>query len=380
MNDKLKKRPYVDFRPARLVKGKIWYIEFYARDPITKKMRRNRIKCNQVKDPVEKKKWVNTMLVKINNMLYEGWNPFTDEQAPRGHSKLIPALDSYLRLVKKEKREATSQSYHSILGKFKTWIEKKKKSEIICASITSSLAVDYLDYLSASKEIAPRTYNNNVRVLKTFFKWMEDNQYMGLNPFEKITKKKEGHKTRIQYVPDDIRDRIKNYLAGRNDQMLLMCYLAYHCLIRPKEMTYLKIKNVDLKRQQIHLSGSFTKNCKDRFSTIPNTMMEFISLYISGRDPELYLFSQAWGPGEDKMHPRRIGKYWEKLREDLGLDYKFKFYSLRDSGIIQKIRDNVPLDEIMYQADHSSLDITNKYARVANPGINLNIRDNTSSF
>ena len=49
-------------------------------------------------------------------------------------------------------------------------------------------------------------------------------------------------------------------------------------------------------------------------------------------------------------------------------------------GIIQKIRDGIPIDEVMYQADHYSLETTNTYVRIANPEVFKNVRDLSSKF
>ncbi|MDF1550435.1 MAG: hypothetical protein P1P88_21610, partial [Bacteroidales bacterium] len=40
-------------------------------------------------------------------------------------------------------------------------------------------------------------------------------------------------------------------------------------------------------------------------------------------------------------------------------------YSLRDSGIIQMLRDGRSPKEVMEAADHSSIEVTNNYVKVA---------------
>ncbi len=54
-----------------------------------------------------------------------------------------------------------------------------------------------------------------------------------------------------------------------------------------------------------------------------------------------------------------------KLKKEL------QFYSLRDSGIIEKIRNGLDLITVMQLADHSSLEITNTYAKLATGDANI---------
>jgi hypothetical protein len=54
------------------------------------------------------------------------------------------------------------------------------------------------------------------------------------------------------------------------------------------------------------------------------------------------------------------------MRDAIKIPKEMQFYSLRDSGKVQMIHDNIPIDEIRDQANHSSLEITNIYTKHAN--------------
>ena len=82
----------------------------------------------------------------------------------------------------------------------------------------------------------------------------------------------------------------------------------------------------------------------------------------------------------NKIDPRVIAKYWEKLRREVGMPQEMQFYSLRDSGIVQMIHDNIPIDEIRDQADHSSLEITNIYTKFAKTTISQEIKKKCKEF
>ena len=63
-------------------------------------------------------------------------------------------------------------------------------------------------------------------------------------------------------------ERLRNYLMGNNKHFLLACYIEYYCLIRPKEMSMLKIRDISFKNQTILVSGDISKNRKDAVVTL----------------------------------------------------------------------------------------------------------------
>jgi len=57
-----------------------------------------------------------------------------------------------------------------------------------------------------------------------------------------------------------------------------------------------------------------------------------------------------------------------------------QFYSLRDSGIIQLLKDGISPKEVMELADHSSLEVTNKYVKKARVEASEVIKRKSSGF
>ena len=160
-----------------------------------------------------------------------------------------------------------------------------------------------------------------------------------------------------------------------------MCLLAFHVLIRPKELMGIKIKDIDTKKQTIFIPAQTAKNGSDRIGTIPNYMIEmFRKMEIEKIDPSWYLFSEDFKPGKVKVDSRKIAKRWEKLRKDLKLPLSIKFYSLRDSGIIQMLEDGISAEYVRQQADHSSLDMTTIYSKHARPDGIEQIKNKSRAF
>lgn len=144
-------------------------------------------------------------------------------------------------------------------------------------------------------------------------------------------------------------------------------YLVFHTLIRPIEITRLRVRGVNLKNQVIVIPGAAAKSGKMRISTIPNVPQESLQEYIGTADPKSFLVSESMCPGKKPISERRLRYKWTNLREALDLPMEYKMYSLRDSGIVQKLQDGISPEEVMKQAGHHSIEITTIYVNHVNP-------------
>jgi len=160
-----------------------------------------------------------------------------------------------------------------------------------------------------------------------------------------------------------------------------MVMLCFHGLIRPKEICLLKPEYFDIEKRIIFLPAKITKDKDDRIVTISDDLMEHLEkLTIPEIDKRNFVFSTDFKPGKILKDARYVGKRWDKLRKELNMPAEYQFYSLKDSGIVQKLQDGInPLD-IRNQAGHSSLEQTNAYAKYANPEGSLQIKTISSKF
>jgi integrase len=367
--------------PAQLHENKRWYITYYVVDPATNKLKQKVIKVNRVKSITERRKWARQLMHELNIKLAGGWNPYLEQEASKGFCKLFDVLNTFQVTKEKELRPDSIRSYNSYIKILKDYVtEKIKGKNIYVNTFDKSYAINFMQYMYLNKNISERYYNNNVKFYRTFFNWCIQYNYCSVNPFAGISMKKEKQKKRIM-IDQDTKDRLRIYLEEHNPEYFVICMLAHYTLLRPKEITYLKIKDVEVENQRIFTPGSIAKNCKDRYSTIPDVVIDYIRrLELDKYDKEYFLFSEKFRPGKNKIDPRVIAKYWEKLRREVGMPQEMQFYSLRDSGIVQMIHDNIPIDEIRDQADHSSLEITNIYTKFAKITISQEIKKKCKEF
>jgi integrase len=208
-----------------------------------------------------------------------------------------------------------------------------------------------------------------------------ENLYCKINPFLTVRKKMEEPKFR-KIIDSEARAKIKEYLSEKQDyEFLAIIMLCFHGLIRPGEICQLVPEYFHLDKKTMFLPAKITKDKDDRIVSLSDELIQLLKkLNINEIPKNYFVFSTSFKPGKVLKNSRDIGRRWSKLRTELNLPAEYQFYSLKDSGIVQKLQDGInPLD-IRNQAGHSSLEQTNQYAKYANPEGSDEIKNRSSEF
>jgi integrase len=370
----------LNFKPAQLYTGKEWFVSYYVLNPATEKLDRKKIKLNRIKSPVERRKYASVLINELNKKLYAGWNPYLEESAPRGFTPLKQVLGIFLRSKERELRDDSLRSYRSFIGSFEKWLDDTGRGNIFSAKWDKLDAVEYMEWLYNVKRVSNKTWNNYKTFNSVIFNWMVEHKYAAVNHFASIKKKVSEQKERV-VIDNDTRERIREYLQEKDYDFLMVCLLVFHSLIRPKEISNLKPKDFDLENQTIFISGTYAKNHQNRISTIADALLPFLEKWdFNGASPDQYIFGANFLPGKTPICARKFAKKWDKLRDDLCIEKEMQLYSLRDSGIIQMLNDGISPEEVMKQADHSSLEITTVYTKHASPNGSDQIKLKATGF
>ncbi len=359
------------FVPAQLYKGKNrWYVLYYALNPQTGKLHRKEIRINRIRSLSERKRYALKLIAEINSKLYQGWNPFLEQEAPRAFTKLTEAADTFLKAKTKEFSSADSiRTYASYIQVLKDFIVNVEKTpDILVINFDAFSARRYADYLYNERNLSGRTFNNYKAFSVLLWNWFTENLYTKTNPFLTVKKKLETAKTRTIIDPDTLK-RITERLTETNEtEYLTIVLLCFHGLIRPKEICFLKPEYFDIEKRVVVLPAEITKDKDRRVVTLSDELTERLEQIGLRTMPKgKYVFSAEWKPGKVLRNSRDVGKRWAKLRTELDMPAEYQFYSLKDTGIVQMLQNGVnPLD-VRNQAGHASLEQTNAYAKYVNP-------------
>jgi site-specific recombinase XerC len=128
-------------------------------------------------------------------------------------------------------------------------------------------------------------------------------------------------------------------------------------------MSLLKIQDINLHAHTIYIHGDIAKNRNDAVITLPSHVIELmIDLNIFSSPGNYYLFSESFAPGPFSKSEKTFRDFWIRyVRNDLKLDARYKFYSLKDTGITNMLKANTDILSVRDQARHSSILITDIY-------------------
>ena len=91
---------------------------------------------------------------------------------------------------------------------------------------------------------------------------MVERKHINTNPVERIKVMPEHEKFRKDLTPEMLK-QMSSYLSKKDKPFYLACLMQYYTLIRPGELSHLKIGDISLKKQTIFVSHEFSKNHKD---------------------------------------------------------------------------------------------------------------------
>lgn len=176
-----------NFYPARLTKGKIWYISYYVRNPYTDQLERFRIKVNRIKSIKERNLYCKKVIIEINNKLYSGWNPYIDENSSKMFTYLNDAIETYKKAKYKELESNSIRSYESFLTRFLDWLNEKHPS-LYSGHFQKNHATSFMLYVKSLDSVGTSSYNNTLVYFRSVFNWLKKMDYVPENHFSSIDK------------------------------------------------------------------------------------------------------------------------------------------------------------------------------------------------
>lgn len=348
-----------------------WYIHFNAFDPTIGQLRRKRIRISPKFDKVsDRRKYANDLLERITLELRQGWNPWINFTAPEQYATWQDVCDAYRNWIAKCKGESlmrlkTWKGYTSFLDNFNAWNDSQHRPIFYAYQFDQKLLNRFVDWLWLDKGLSVRTRDNYVMWLHTFCKWLLGHSYVDTDPsasLQCIGGKIKSNKNRT-VIPPEAMQRLKDYCLNKNRYFLLACYILYYCFIRPNEMSYIQLCHISIEKGTIYVPDYSSKNGKGASVTLPDVVLKLmIELDIFSHPDNCYLFSKSLMPGSERHSSKQFTDFWSTyIRKALKFPPEWKFYSLKDTGITDLIRENTDLITVRNQARHHSLLMTDIY-------------------
>lgn len=149
-----------------------------------------------------------------------------------------------------------------------------------------------------------------------------------------------------------------------NRKHKLMVALAYGCGFRVSEVINLKIKDIGLMENIVHIKGA--KGNKDRITVLPEKFKNDIMNMSAGKEGNEYLFSSQMG---GKLTTRTAQVIFEKGLKAAGIKKDATFHSLRHSFATHLLENGVGVRYVQELLGHQNIRTTQLYTKVTNPAI-----------
>jgi len=271
--------------------------------------------------------------------------------------------DAFLEYLFHQKRysEHTIRSYSNDLMQFQNFCDERRESFDVLQT-THRHVKNWLASL-LRKKLEHRTINRKLASLRTFFKYLQREGLLQINPVSSIQTLR-NPKTVPTFVE---KDKINNYLNSAKEEIgfsmqrnLLIVNLLYLTGIRRNELIHLQFQDFDLENCNLKVLG---KRNKQRIVPFPQQISEQISNYwqlrnrLFGSAPVFFFLTDKG----KKMYPKLVYNVVNTILQSITTIKKKSPHVLRHTYATHMLNNGADLNSIKELLGHANLSATQIY-------------------
>ena len=261
-------------------------------------------------------------------------------------------LDNFIATKRLEGRsEKTMRLYRFTISKLISAIDKN-----VCTLSTEDIR-NYLSTYQTEHGISKDSIDNMRRNLSSFYRWLEDENYIFKSPLRRIHKIKTNQQVKEVISDEDI-EKLRDHCSCKRD--LAMIDLLYSTGIRVGELVNLNISDVDFEARECVVFG---KGGKERRVYFDAKAKLHLQSYIESRnDDNPALFVTLDSPN-DRLKISGVEIRIRQLGRSLNLT-KIHPHKFRRTMATRAIDKGMPIEQVQKILGHSQIDTTMQYAMV----------------
>lgn len=133
---------------------------------------------------------------------------------------------------------------------------------------------------------------------------------------------------------------------------------------RPKELTFLQIRDIDLYEGKIRVRGEIAKNGLTMDVRIPNQLLEIlVKRQLESYPQNYFLFGNEGKPGAKRRGINYFSRKHLAILRDLGFTDEYALYSWKHTGVVSAVKSNINPALLKHQIRHQSLDEMQAYLK-----------------
>lgn len=363
---------------------KQWFVFYYARNPKSGKNVRFRIYEGfpALKTAAARHRHAEKLIEEYGQKLRAGWSPFDAEEIifendlryrkasekyqvrKKANRSFDFFFNEFLRVKKGRLRESTMHTYRSKMRWFLHFLKKNNMGEADVSAFDMKLAVDLQEFLKSGRNLGNKSINAYNLLLRELFDFinerLEPEGRQIVNVFKKIKRYPEEQKHPQVYNMTQLR-RLGEVISEEDPQLWLMLRMLFNCFIRPRELRFLKIGDIDFIAGRVKIRAEISKNKKDGVVDIPSYIIEeMIDKGFHNQPVNFYVFSTHKKPWLKPVGKNYFFNHFDKFRKRLHLE-NYIMYAFKHTGVAELKRSGADWLEIKEQLRHHSLDQVIQY-------------------
>ena len=266
--------------------------------------------------------------------------------------------NNFLQYLEFEKRYSkhTLISYGTDLSQFSSYLKLEFEIENI-KEVSHQIIRSWISSLLESG-ISSRTVNRKITTLKSFYKYLMQEDVISENPTRKIVSPKNSKKLPV-FVEKSKMDILLNEIEfpegfeGERDKLIIDVF--YMTGVRLSELINIKISDIDFSNSQMKVLG---KRKKERMIPLTNTLLNQIKIFSQKKSVNLLLFTNFEGL---TLSPKQVYNLVNKyIGMVTSLDKKSP-HILRHTFATHMLNNGADINAIKEILGHSNLSATQIY-------------------
>lgn len=277
--------------------------------------------------------------------------------------------DSFLEYLKSERNDSslTVEAYAKDLVEFQNFLEEQNPDSR-WGAVEAADVREWVIYMLDEQRMSSSSVNRKLSALRTFYKYLRRMGWVSINPMEKVVAPK-----KKRPLPYFVREKDMDKLLeisnedrsfkGIRDRLILMMF--YETGIRRAELLGMTDSSVDLKAQQVKVTG---KRNKQRIIPFGEELGSEIEAYMSVRDETLGLKTYQALFVTEKGNAMTESQVTKVVKDNLSKVTTIKKRSphvLRHSFATAMLNNHADLTSIQKLLGHESVATTEIYTHVS---------------
>lgn len=297
-----------------------------------------------------------SQLNKLESVLREVFNENTPPKDSLQNKKNL-----IKQFINSKKIESCSKRTEEYYFRTLTFFEKNINSDI--NSVTTAEIRDYLLNYQKINNCTNVTLDTVRRILSSFYKWLEDEDFIIKSPMKRIHRIKSPVIIKPAFTEEQIENIRKT--ASDNDRNLAIIDFLLSSGIRVSELVRLNRSSINLNTRTCIVFGKGAKQREIYFDV--RTKIELENYLKSRKDKNNALFVTERKKSKNGTYGRLKINSIEKLIRDMGIKTEIQNvhpHRFRRTMATRAIDKGMPIEQVQVLLGHTKIDTTLRYANV----------------